>query len=109
MNGRSGNGRYAPAAVVWTAFFILSIDADVSDVRIRERHNLSRIARIGDNFLIARHGRVEHDFGGHAASGAESAPQEDFAVGKHEGCLRTRVGNDQTQGSSLFVLETDTN
>ncbi len=25
MNGRSGNGRYAPAAVVWTAFFILSI------------------------------------------------------------------------------------
>ena len=87
-----------------TAFLILRIDADIADVRVRQCHNLSRIARVGHNFLIACHGRIEYHFGRHASRRTESATEKDFAVGKHEGCLRTRICDNQTQGSSLSMF-----
>ena len=52
------------------ALVVVGVDAVVADVRIRERDDLARVRRVGDDLLVARHRRVEHDLAGnHAALG----------------------------------------
>src|SRR5208282_3840078 len=41
---------------------VLAVGADVADFRVRHAHELAHVRRIGENFLIAGHGSVEHDF-----------------------------------------------
>ena len=59
---------------------VLGIRAGVADVRIGERDDLPAVGRVGENFLIARHGGVEHHFAGRIAFGADRAAVEDGAV-----------------------------
>ena len=49
-------------------------------MRIREADDLPRIARVGENFLIAREARIENDFSAPAAASAGGAAVEDPAV-----------------------------
>ena len=44
---------------------VFVIDADVADVRIGQRDDLAAVARVGEDFLVAGEGGVEH----HLASG----------------------------------------
>ena len=52
-------------------FGILLIDADIADVRIRERDNLSCVTRVSEDFLIPGHGGVKDHFGRDGACGAD--------------------------------------
>ena len=42
-------------------FYVLRIDAVITDMRIGERHDLLAVTRVGQYFLVTSHGRVEHD------------------------------------------------
>ena len=50
---------------------IFAIEAIVPNFRIGHRHNLAPIARVGQDFLVAGHARVEADFALDFAFGAE--------------------------------------
>ena len=51
---------------------------------IGQRDNLTAIGRIGEDFLIAGHRRVEHDFATGDALRADSVTTEYGAIGKCE-------------------------
>ena len=53
------------------AFGILIVDADIADVRIRERDNLSCVTRVSEDFLIPGPGGVKDNFGRDGACGAD--------------------------------------
>ena len=65
-------------------FDVLGIDADIADVRIREGDDLARVARVGEDLLIPRHRRVEHDLAYRRALGTDRPSAEHRAVGKRE-------------------------
>src|SRR5690606_23586872 len=44
-------------------FDVFGIDASVADMRVSKRYDLAVVAGIGQNFLVAGHGRVEHYLG----------------------------------------------
>ena len=77
-----------------TAFMILVVDAVVADFGVGHRDDLAAIARIGQDFLIAGHRRVEADlafgfaFGAKGRSGQHGSVFEGkFSDGRH-GVLR---------------------
>ena len=41
---------------------VLGVDAVVADERVGHRDDLAGVGRVGEDFLIAGHGGVEHDF-----------------------------------------------
>ena len=45
-------------------FFIFGVGTGIADVRIGEGNDLFAVGRVGQDFLIAGHGCVEHDFAG---------------------------------------------
>ena len=49
---------------------ILAVDAVVADVRVRQGDDLLAIAGVGEDFLIAGDGRVEHHLANGGALGA---------------------------------------
>ena len=61
-------------------FDVLWIDAVISDVRIGQRDDLLAITGVGQDFLITRHGGVEHYFADAQARGADGVPEVDRAV-----------------------------
>ena len=65
-------------------FDVFFVDAVVADVRIRERHDLLAVARVGEDFLVAGDGRVEHDFAGAGAGGSDRIANKDRAVCKRQ-------------------------
>ncbi len=65
-------------------FDVFGIHADVADVRIRKGHDLTRIARVGQDFLIAGDSGVEHDFADRMPGGADRVTTKDRAVGECE-------------------------
>lgn len=46
------------------AFCVFVVGAGVADVRVGEGNDLFAVGGVGENFLIAGHGSVEHDFAG---------------------------------------------
>ena len=46
------------------AFFIFNVGAGIADVGVGEGNDLFAVGRVGQDFLIAGHGSVEHDFAG---------------------------------------------
>src|SRR5881396_3435712 len=63
---------------------VFLVDPVVADHRIGHGHDLSAIRRIGEDLLVAGHGRVEDDLAGRLADGAERAAAEDPPVTEHE-------------------------
>ena len=62
------------------AFDVFGVDAVVADLGVGHRDDLTAVARIGEDFLIAGHRRVEADFAVDFACGAERGSGEDRAV-----------------------------
>ena len=65
---------------------VLGVDAGVADVRIGERDDLPGVRRIGQDLLVARHRRVEDDFAGRIAGGADRNAPKHRAVREREHC-----------------------
>lgn len=64
--------------------FVVEIRADVSDVRIREAHDLPGVARIGEYFLIAGEAGVKNDFAATTGLSARRAAVKDSSVLERE-------------------------
>src|SRR5579862_2353737 len=65
-------------------FGVLAIDADVADLRIGHAHDLPLVGRIGENFLVAGHRRVEDDLADRLANRAESVTAKSAPIGKRQ-------------------------
>ena len=61
-------------------FPVLGVDAVVADLRVGHRHDLTVIARVGQDLLVAGHARVEDDLAVDFAPGAEGPAREHRAV-----------------------------
>ena len=79
---------------------VFRIGADVADVRKGERDDLTGITRIGQDFLITGHGRVEADLADGASGRTETLPGDDGAVIKHEARGQRHVG----PGFGAFIV-----
>ena len=62
---------------------VLGVHAGVADVRVRQGDDLSLVGRVGQDFLIPAHGRVEDDFTQRAAGCADRTAAKDRSVGQH--------------------------
>ena len=69
-------------------FEVFGIGAGVADVRIGQRDDLPAVGRVGEDFLIARHGGVEHHLARRIALGADGTAVKHRAVfeRKYSGC-----------------------
>src|SRR6266436_4078588 len=65
-------------------FLIIVICAYVADVRVREAHNLPRVAWIGENFLVASEGGIKNDFAATAGASSRCAAAKDSPVLERE-------------------------
>ena len=86
-----------PATEGSAALVVLVVDPVVADVGIRERDDLTRIGRIGNDLLVAGQDRVEHDLAGRHTIGRRRADRlalKDRTVGQDQVCLD---GEDSTQ------------
>ena len=80
-------------AIRWSSV----VDAVVADERIGHRHDLARVGRVGEHFLVAGHAGVEDDFAEGLARRAKRAAGEDGAVFEgqfrlHRVTVPSRVG-----------------
>src|SRR2546422_11250086 len=63
---------------------VLLVDPVVADQRVRHRHDLPSIRRVGQNLLIPLHRRIEDHLSPGFPQRAEGLPAEDAAVAEHE-------------------------
>ena len=70
-----------------SGFHVLRRGAVVANMGIRQGHDLTGVRRVGQDFLIAGHGRVEHDFTDRLAIGANGNTFKYRAIfeGKYSG------------------------
>jgi len=74
---------------------------------IGQRDDLPRVTRVGEDLLVTRHRRVEHDLADGAAGRADRNPAENAAIGERQDGdgLGARVGEEevgrQQEGSCL--------
>src|ERR1700753_1486172 len=61
--------------------------AVVSDVRVREHHNLARVTRVSEDFLVAGEGCVENNFADAFCDCAVSLAAKETPVFEGENCL----------------------
>ena len=59
---------------------VVGVGAGVADVRVGQRDDLPGIRRVGQDFLVARHGGVEHHLAGRRAGGANGNAAKHSAV-----------------------------
>src|SRR3546814_14872797 len=71
-----------PYTTLFRSLHSLGVRADIADVREGEGDDLPRIARIGQDFLIARHRRVETNLAYRGAARAITDAPQDRAIGK---------------------------
>ena len=76
-------------------FLIVGVAAHVSDMRIREAHNLPGITGIGENFLVAGEAGIEHNFACRLGSSTECFSREHRTIFEGEFCFQQsrRVNN----------------
>ena len=67
---------------------VLGRDAGIADVRVGQRDDLAGIGRVGQDLLVARHRRVEHDFAGRDAGRPDGNAPKHRAVLECEHCRR---------------------
>ena len=65
-------------------FFVVEIGADVADVRVRQANDLTRVAWIGENFLVPGEAGIENDFAAAARDRAGRAAVKDAPVFQRE-------------------------
>jgi len=65
-------------------FLIVEISSNVSNVRIRQANNLTRIAGIGENFLISRKAGIEDDFSAAPGDCSRGPSVENFSIFKRQ-------------------------
>ena len=63
-----------------SSFEVLGIRAGVADVRISERDDLPAVGRVREDFLVARHGGVEHHLASRIAFGTDRTAVKHGAV-----------------------------
>ena len=63
---------------------IIKIGANVSDVRVGQTDNLTRVARVREYFLISGNAGIENDLAAPARDGAGSAAVKDAPVFQRE-------------------------
>ena len=66
------------------SFFIVEICPDVTDMRIREAHDLPGVTGVGENFLISGEAGIENDFAAAARERARCAAVKDAPVFQRE-------------------------
>ena len=66
---------------------ILLRAAVIADLRGRERHELARVGRVGNDLLISGHAGIEHGFARAVVQVAERAAVKDRTVGEREKCF----------------------
>ena len=66
------------------ALDVFFVGSHVADVRKREGDDLPGIGWIGEDFLVARHGRIEADFAGRMARRTKSHALQYGSVGQHQ-------------------------
>ena len=71
---------------------VLLIRSHIADVRKGEGDDLRGVGGVGEDFLIARHRRVETDFANGFADGAEAVAFDHLAARKHEDAGVNRRG-----------------
>lgn len=64
----------------FTGLNVFVVDACVADVGVSQGDNLAAVARIGQDFLITRHGGVKNNLGHTVAIGANRLASEDSSV-----------------------------
>ena len=91
---------------------IVGVRADIADMREGEADHLPGEGRIGQHLLVPGHRGVEAHFADRLALGAEPAPPDHVAIGKHEHAGRAgglcrrhgcRLGVGHQAGHSLYV------
>ena len=65
-------------------FRVLVVEPVVADQRVRHHDDLTTVGRVGEHFLIPRHGRVEDDLSPRLATGAQGLAPEDAAVAQDQ-------------------------
>ncbi len=75
-------------------FAVFAVDAGVADVGIGQGDDLARVAGVGQDFLVAGHGRVEDDFSGGVPFGADRVSEKGGAVGQGQDRLRSGAGGE---------------
>lgn len=65
-----GNGR----------LLIIGVRSDISNVRICQANDLSRVTRVRENFLISGEARVENDFAAAPGDGPRGAPVKNAPI-----------------------------
>ena len=69
-----------------SALGILVVDPVIADLRVRHRHDLAVIGRVGEDLLISRHARVEDDLAIDLATCPEGPPRKDRPVFQSQLC-----------------------
>jgi len=83
-------------------------DAVIANLRRGHRHDLSRVRRIGEHFLVAGHARVEHDFTARFTVGACRDAAVPGAVFECKNCVhssfKAQVTRLKSQGTTRWNL-----
>ncbi len=80
---------------------VLLVHADIADMREGEGDDLPGIGRVGQDFLIAGHRRVEADLARRLADGAEAEAFQHRAISQYEERGRARFGPAASGGVSF--------
>ena len=65
-------------------FEVVFIDAVVADLRGRHGDDLAEVGRVGEDFLVAGHARVEHDFAAEGGRSSERPAPKNGSIFKSE-------------------------
>lgn len=69
-----------PCGVDRGGFGVLGIDAGIADVWIRQGHDLTTVRRVGQDFLVTRHRRVEDNLSDCLPLGSDGSAAEHAAI-----------------------------
>lgn len=84
---------HQPADMNATRLNILVIDADIANMGIGQRYDLTRIRGIGEDLLITGHRGIKNDFPNGAALCANRDAAENRAIFKSQQCLGIQFGS----------------
>ena len=65
-------------------FLVLAIHARIAQFRVGEGDELARVARVGDDLLVAGHAGVENHFTDGATPGPKGLTAQHQAIGEHQ-------------------------